>query len=157
MTTTQTRPGTRPLLGPTLAAATATTVLLLAGLYLDTPWKKQGNKEWAVTTHRYGLGELLISLAFVAVGLAVVFGVVVSRGLRAGAEAETRRSLALAVAGALSAVVFWTGLPVILASGAVVLALDARARLGRAPATAWIALALAVLTTVAAAELALVG
>ena len=157
MTATQTPPGTRPLLGPTLAAGTAATVLLLAGLYLDTPWKKQGNKEWALTTHQYGLGGLVIALGFVAAGLGVVFGIVVARGLRRPAEAETRRSLALAITGVLSAVVFWTGLPVILASGAVVLALDTRDRLGRTTAAAGIVLALAALTTVAAVYLALIG
>jgi hypothetical protein len=63
----------------------------------------------------------------------------------------------LAVTGVLSVVVFWTGLPIILAIGALVLANDARARLGRIPATASIAIALATLTAVAAVQLALVG
>jgi TM2 domain-containing membrane protein YozV len=157
MTTTQTRPGTRPLLGPALAAGAAATVLLLAGLYLDTPWKKQGNQEWALTTDHQSITGLLVSLCFVAVGLAVVFGVVVARGLRGPARTSTRFSLALAVTGILSAVVFWTGLPVILASGAVVLALDSRTRLGRTPTTTWIVGVLAVLTAAAAISFALVG
>jgi hypothetical protein len=53
--------------------------------------------------------------------------------------------------------VFWTGLPVILASGAVVLALDSRMRLGRTPTTTWIVGVLAVLTVAAAISFALVG
>jgi hypothetical protein len=157
MTATQTRTVTRPLLGPTFAAGTAATVLSVAGMYLDTPWKGQGNKEWAVSADHGGLVELVLTLGFVAAGLAVVFGVVVTRGLHRPAEAEARRSLVLAVTGVLSVVVFWTGLPIILAIGALVLANDARARLGRIPATASIAIALATLTAVAAVQLALVG
>jgi hypothetical protein len=157
MTAIHTRPGTRSLLGPATVAGAAATVLLLAGLYLDTPWKKQGNKEWALTSDQHGMLGLLVSLGFVAVGLAVVFGVVVSRGLRGPAGTATRRALALAVTGAVSAVVFWTGLPVILAVGAVVLALDSRARLGRTPTTTWIVGVLAVLTAAAAVSFALVG
>jgi heme/copper-type cytochrome/quinol oxidase subunit 2 len=157
MTAIQTRPGTRPLLGPATVAGTAATALLLAGLYLDTPWKKQGNQEWALTTDHQSIAGLFVSIGFVAVGLAVVFGVVVSRGLRGAAKTATRRSLALAVTGAVSAVVFWTGLPVILAVGAVVLALDSRARLGRTPTTTWIVGVLAVLTVAAAVSFAFVG
>jgi hypothetical protein len=157
MTATQSRQASRALLGPTVAAGAAATVLLLAGSYLDTPWKGQGNEEWAIATDDGGLVELVLTLGFVAAGLAVVFGVVVTRGLHGPAEAETRQSLALAGTGVLSVVVFWTGLPIILAIGALVLANDARARLGRTPATAWIAIALAALTAVAAVQLALVG
>jgi hypothetical protein len=157
MTATQTRKVTRPLQGPLLAAGAAATVLSLAGMYLDTPWKGQGRKEWAVTTVHGGLVELVLTLGFVAAGLAVVFGVVVTRGLRRPAESEARRSLAVAVTGVLSVVVFWTGLPVILATGALVLANDARGRLGRTLATIPIAIALAALTAVAAVQLALAG
>jgi hypothetical protein len=157
MTATQTRPGTRPLTGPATAAGAASTVLMLAGLYLDTPWKKQGNQEWALTSDHESIAGLLVSLGFVAVGLAVVFGVLVARGLRGATGSEIGWSLALAVTGVLSAVVFWTGLPVILAAGAVVLGLDSRARLGRTPPTTWIVGVLAVLTTAAAVGLALVG
>jgi len=157
MTATDTRSTNRALLGPALAAGAAATVLVLVGMYLDTPWKIQGGREWALTTDKHGLGAGLVSLGFVAAGVAVVFGVVVARGMRGRAETEAVRSLALAGAGVLSAVVFWTGLPVILAAGSTVLAVDARARLGRTPVTAGIALALAALTTVAAINLAFTG
>lgn len=109
MTLIRTLPSTRPVLSSALAAGAASTVLLLAGLYLDTPWKKQGNKEWAFTTDHQSVAALLASLGFVAAGVAVV------------------------------------------------LALNARSRLGRTTATAWIVLVIAALTTVAAIELALVG
>ena len=157
VTATQTRRSHKPLLLPCVAAGAASTVLLLAALYLDTPWKKQGNQEWALTSDQHGLLGLLVSLGFVAVGIAVVFGVIVARALRRSAATETVWSMALAITGVVSAVVFWTGLPVILASGAVVLALDVRARLGRTPPTAWIVLILAALTGAAAVQLVLVG
>jgi hypothetical protein len=157
ITEPHTRPEIRHPNGAIVAAGTGATALLLAGLYLDTPWKKEGDKEWALTTDDYGLTDLLISLAFVAVGLAVVYGVAVSRGRRRTPGAENRWSLALAVTGALSVFVFWTGLPVILTSGALVLSLDSRARLGRTPATGWIVYVLAALTVIAAVDFALVG
>ncbi|HEY6748857.1 MAG TPA: hypothetical protein VI357_24470 [Mycobacteriales bacterium] len=140
-----------------IAAGAAAVLLVLAGAYLDTPWKAQGAKEWALTADRHGTAGALISLGFVALGLGVVFGVVVIRGLGSAEHAALRRSLALAVAGALSLAVFWTGLPVILAAGATVLSLDARTRLGRTPATAVITLLLAAATTAAATNLALAG
>jgi len=148
---------TRPLHSSAPVAAAASIVLLLAGLYLDTPWKGSGRHEWAFTTDRYGLTGLLISLGLVAAGLTVVFGVLVTRGLRRPAQAEIRRSLALAVGGLVSLAAFWTGLPIILASGAAVLALDARARLGRTPATTWTALALAAMTVLVAVYFAFTG
>jgi hypothetical protein len=157
MSTTTTARRTRPLAGSAIAAGATAALLMLAGAYLDTPWKAQGAKEWALTADQHGAAGVLISLGFVALGLGVVFGVVVTRGLASAEQAERRRALALAIAGALSLAVFWTGLPVILAAGATVLALDARTRLGRTPATAVITLLLAALTTVAAAALALVG
>ena len=157
MTATDTRSTNRSLLGPALAAGAAATVLVLVGTYLDTPWKIPGDQEWALTTDQHGLGAGLAGLAFVAAGVAVVFGVVVARGMRGRAGTEAIQSLVLAGVGVLSAVVFWTGLPMILAAGSTVLALDARARLGRTPVPAGIALALAALTTVAAINLAFTG
>jgi hypothetical protein len=59
--------------------------------------------------------------------------------------------------GVVSIVVFWTGLPVILAAGAATLALDARRRLGRLQGTAIAALVLASLITVSAVWLAFTG
>jgi len=157
MTATDTPRATRSVLGPALAAAAAATVLVFVGTYLDTPWKNQGDQEWALTTDQHGIDALFISLGFVVTAIAVVFGVVVARGMRGRAETEAIRSLAMAAVGVLSAAVFWTRLPMILAAGSTVLAIDARARLGRTPVTAGIALALAALTTVAAINLAFTG
>ena len=89
--------------------------------------------------------------------VAVVFGVVVARGLRTAPQRTARRSLIVAGVGVVSIAVFWTGLPVILAAGAATLALDARRRLGRLPGTAIAALVLATLITVSAVWLAFTG
>lgn len=157
-TQSRTRPDLRPPVAAIIAAGSVATLLLFAGLYLDTPWKKTGNEEWAFTTADSSPADFLISLAFVAVGLAVVYRVLVSRGQRRPAETEARWALSLAAAGVLVApFVYWTALPLILASGALVLALDARSRLGRTPATGWIVFLLATLTGIAAVVLALVG
>lgn len=58
MTATRIRARNTPLLAPTATAGAASTVLLLAGRYLDTPWKAAGNREWALTTDQYGGGAL---------------------------------------------------------------------------------------------------
>jgi hypothetical protein len=157
MTATQSRPGTRRLIRPALAAGASATALVLAGLYVDTPWKADGSKKWAFTSGQHGLGGLLVSVAFVAAGLAVVFGVLVFRGRNTKPAVEARLALALACTGVLSLAVFWTGMPVILASGATVLALHSRAVTGRTPATAAATVALAAIAAVIALTLALVG
>lgn len=148
---------TRPVPRMAAAAAGAALLLMLVGTYVDTPFKASGARRWALTTEGEGIGELLLLVAFAALGAAVVFGVVVARGLRRAPEGTARVALAVAVVGLLSLAVFWTGLPAILAAGAAVLALDARNRLGRAPAAVGVALGLAVLTVVGAIWLALSG
>jgi heme/copper-type cytochrome/quinol oxidase subunit 2 len=142
---------------PIAAVAGAVALLLmLIGSYLDTPYKS-GSPDWAITTEQYGLADLGLVVAFAAIGVALVFAVVVARGLRSEPDRTALRSLVVAVVGAVSCLVFWTGLPVILAAGAAVLALDARARLGRTPRTAAAALTLAPLITGFAGLLAFTG
>ncbi len=64
--------------------------------------------------------EIYIILGVVAVAAALVFGFVVPRGLRH--ETAGGRALAMAVVGALLVVpAFWSGLPVVLGSGATLL------------------------------------
>ena len=65
--------------------------------------------------------------------------------------------MALAVVGALSLLVFWTGLPVVLAAGAGVLAVASRERSVHPPRSAAPALALAALTALGAVALAFSG
>jgi hypothetical protein len=53
-------------------------------------------------------------VCFAIVGAAVVFGVVVARGLPTAPQQTARRSLIPRRIGVVSIVVFWTGLPVML-------------------------------------------
>ena len=97
-------------------------------------------------------GYYLIALAFAAVATAVVFWLVLPRirNLAVGA-------LVLAVLGAVAIVVFWLGLPIPIAAGAAVLALEARRGHSVGTTQAAIALVLAALTVAAAILLAFVG
>lgn len=147
----------RPVPRMAAAAAGAALLLMLVGTYVDTPFKTSGAGRWALISEGQGIGELLLIAVFAAIGTAVVFGVVVARGLRRAPEGTARVALVVAVVGLLSLAVFWTGLPAILAAGAAALAVDARNRLGRAPAAVGLALGLAGLTVVGATWLALSG
>ena len=145
----------RSLLPIAVTAALVALVLMLIGTYLDTPYKAKGSGEWGLSTQ--DLVQVPLLVGFAAVGAALVFGVVVVRGLRTAPQQTARRSLIVAGVGVVSLVVFWTGLPVVLAAGAATLALDARRRLGRLPGTAITAMVLAALITVAAVWLAFTG
>ena len=70
----------------------------------------------------------LIVLAIIAVGALAVFAVVVPRAERAGAV-----GLVLSALGVLTVAVFWSGLPVVLGAGGVLLGWRARDQMpGRA-------------------------
>jgi hypothetical protein len=138
-----------------VAAALVALVLMLIGTYVQTPYKAKGSGEWGLSTQ--DLNQVPLLVGFAGAGAALVFGVVVARGLRTAPQQTARRSLIVASVGVVSILVFWTGLPVVLAAGAVTLALDARRRLGRLPGTATAALVLAAVITVAAVWLAFTG
>jgi hypothetical protein len=145
-------------LAPVAAGAGLTGLLLmLVGTYLDTPYQSVGAGPWAINTEGRGLGELAFLVGFAVIGAAVVFGVVIDRGLRLEPERTAARSLIVAVVGVASLVVFWAGLPAILAAGAAVLALNARTRLGHTPAAAIVALILAAATVAVAIGVAISG
>jgi hypothetical protein len=144
----------RSLLPIAVTAGTVALALMLIGTYLDTPYKAKGSGEWGLSTQ--DLNQVPLLVGFAIVGVAVVFGVVVARGLRTAPQRTARRSLIVAGVGVVSIAVFWTGLPVVLAAAAT-LALDARRRLGRLSGTAIAALALAALITVSAVWLAFTG
>jgi hypothetical protein len=69
-----------------------------------------------------GNGDYLVVAVIIAVGAAVVFGWAVPKGLRKEAAGGT--ALALSVLALLAIAVFWSGLPTILAAGAIVLGLE---------------------------------
>ena len=141
------KPRTRSLKPIAAASSAAAMILLLIGGYTDTPFGKHGDRGWGITPNAaHDLADLPVYAAFVVIGAAVVFGMVVVRGLRREPTGTAMRSLLVATIGFLSLAVSWTGLPVILATGAAVLALDAGTRLGHVPVTAGIGLGLAGLT-----------
>lgn len=150
--------GRRAALSPdpaTVAGAAGALGCTVVGQYAHTPWRASGSG-WSVDfADGGGLGALAVLVAFVVVAAAVV-SVVVAAARAAGAAAAGRRAVWLAVVGAVSLAVFWTGLPAVLAGGAAGLAVSSRRR-GGTPAPAVIAGTLAVLTLAGAVSLALVG
>jgi hypothetical protein len=92
----------------------------------------------------------LIVLAISAVAAAIVFWGVVPR-----IGDLDRGALILAIIGAITIIFFWLGVPVVVAGGAVLLALEARDRAATGLSTA--ALAIAGLTVIAAVVLAFAG
>jgi hypothetical protein len=126
----------------------------LVGQYVDTPWRP-GPSDWGITfDDNGGWAALAALLGFIVVGLVAVS--VFTAAARAVQPARTaRRAAGLAVVGVLTLAVYWSGLPAVLAAGALGLALDARSRLGRISPPVTVALVLAVLTALAALWLAL--
>lgn len=90
------------------------TVLAAAGTYTSTD--EQGTKEF------------LIVCAIIAVAAAVVFGLVVPRGLQREAAGAT--ALTLSVLGLLAVLAFWAGLTPILAGGGALLGWAGRDAVG---------------------------
>jgi len=155
MTITRTSEGStleRSLPAVAAAAGTGGLVLMLIGTYVNTPFRGRFASDWGLEGD---LSELPVLVGFAAAGAAVVFGAVVRPGLRAAEPG--RRAVVLAVVGALSLLVFWTGLPVVLAAGAGVLALASRQRSVSPPRATVVALALAALTALGAVILAFSG
>ena len=137
-----------------VAVAAVALVVMLVGTYVRTPLN---GDTWDVSADRHGLGVLPLLVAFAALGSAVVFGVVVRRAAARPVERTGPRALLLAVLGAATIVVFWTGLPVVLAAGAAVLARSSHARTGRWSPPAVTAAVLAGVTLLMAGRLAFVG
>jgi hypothetical protein len=116
-------------------------VLSAIGTFLDF-----GNAEGA----DQGWPEYLVVVGVVLVAAGVVFGLVV-RGAEEG-NAE-RRGLVLAVLGLITGVVFWSGLPPVLAFGAIACATTGREISGTDKA----ALGIAGVTLIAVTVLAFTG
>jgi predicted membrane protein len=140
---TTTAPSRTPLLAALgIAAASALTAV-------GTFWDVNNNDAESGQA-----SEWLVCLGIIAVTAAIAYGLVV-RGADAGDPG--RRSVILGVVAFLSNVVFWAGLPMVLASAAVACAFvekDARGSFRKASKAG---LALAVLTAIPAVTLALFG
>ena len=142
--------------GWTVAGAAVALGCTLIGQFADTPWKA-GAPGWGIDfSGGGGWGALALLAAFVA-GWALLVGLATSRARGVEPERTARRALVLAVLGVVTIVVFWTGLPPVLAGGAAGLAVDSRRRLGRLPAVGAVALGLAVLVVLFAVYLAFTG
>lgn len=72
-----------------------------------------------VSTDEQGTREFLVVCAIIAVAAAVVFGLVVPRGLQREAAGAT--ALTLSILGLLAVLAFWAGLTPILACGGALL------------------------------------
>src|SRR3954462_4061653 len=94
---------------PMYAALGAGIALVLAAV--GTFWNLN-----AGSTNDRGMREFLVVAGIILVATAVVFGLVVRTAAQGNAG---RRALILAVLGVLSIVVFWAGLPSVLACGAI--------------------------------------
>ncbi|MFW3172440.1 hypothetical protein [Geodermatophilus sp. CPCC 206100] len=147
----------RGLLQPdpaTAAGAALALVCTVTGQFVQTPLRP-GDDGWSVDVSG---GGGFAGLA-VLVGFVLVAAVVVSAFARAGRAARhrDRRALGLAVAGAASVFVFWTGLPAILAAAAAGLVLTPRPGGGLTTPAGVVALTLAALTVFSAGYLAVAG
>ncbi len=154
-TTTATARTTRPVAGVAITTAIVTTVALLWANYVNTPWRDPGT-EWGIDTDQGAVGLLLIA-GFVALGVGVVYGVVVRRALAGDPARAARTAMILALVGVLTIVAFWTGLPIVLGSAAALLGMDARTRLGHTPPTAAIAIGLGLLIAAGALFICVTG
>jgi len=151
-TTTQqdmTTPTTAPA-WPALAAIGAGTAAVLTAV--GTFWDLTGNESGSATKDDFYIW-LTFNLGVIVVGSALVFGLVVRSATPANAG---RRGLILAVVGLLSIGVFWTGLPAILATGAIACSLVDK-RGGRLSRMSQSALAISVVTLGLAIWMAVAG
>jgi hypothetical protein len=102
-----------------IAPVAAASIGIAAALAAWGTFGETGDQPW---------GDYLAVLAIIAVGALVVFAVVVPRAERAGAVGLVLSALAI-----LAITVFWSGLPVVLGAGGVLLGWTARDRMpGRA-------------------------
>jgi FtsH-binding integral membrane protein len=108
---------------------------------------------WDITgndTSDQGASDYLFSVAVIVVATGLVFGLVART---ADASNGTRRALVLAVLSLPSLMLFWAGLPVVVAAGAVSCATTA----GLRGTGAKVAVGIAALTTVLAVVAAIAG
>lgn len=113
---------------------------------------------WDLTDNESGeggsVGEYLTVVGIIVVVTTIVFGLVARNAERGN---PGRRALVLGVLAAASIVVFWAGLPTVLAAGAAACALTERDQ-SRSFSTASVAaLSLAAIATAAAVVLAITG
>lgn len=139
---------TAPSRTPLLAALGLAASALLAAV--GTFWDITDNDEVDDNT----FADYWPVLVIAAVAAAIVYGLVVRT---AAAGNAGRRSAILGVVGFLSNVVFWSGLPMVLASAALACALLDKDKAGSFGTGSKVGLAFAALTTAGAVALAITG
>ena len=147
MTATTNDLTTAPSRTPLLAALgiAAASVLTAVGTFWDVNNNDTGDTQ---------VSEWLVCIGIIAVAAAVVYGLVVRT---AATGNPGRRALILSVVGFLSNVVFWAGLPMVIASAAVACAFIEKDKLGSMSTPSKVSLVVVALTTVAAVQLAIFG
>jgi len=143
---------------PTTTVATSRTpVLAVLSLALSAVLTAIGTF-WDLTGNDHGsgsqVGPYLVAVGIAAVACLIVFGLVVRRAERGH---PGRRSAVLGVLSVVTIPVFWTGLPPVLAVGAVATALTDRDVTGRFGAASKAVLGLAGIALAAAVLFAIVG
>jgi hypothetical protein len=128
----------------TLGAGTST-VLTAVGTFWDLTGNDKGGND---------IGEFLPIVGIIGISTAIVFGLVVRPARPATAA---RRAVIVGVLALVSLVVFWSGLPAVLAAGAASLALQSQAATGRLGTEAKSALALSVVAAALAVAAAVAG
>ena len=150
--TTRTAPAADPSARATDPSPSRTPLLAVVALGAAAVLNAIGSFGDGAAEH--GWGDFLAVLAISVVATAVVFGLVVRTAPRGDAS---RRALVLGVLAVLSVAVFWAGVTLPLALGAVACALVARDLHGRLAGAATAGTVLAGLATVAATLLAFTG
>jgi hypothetical protein len=138
-----TAPSRTPLLAALGIAAAA--VLTAVGTFWDVNNNDQGKAD---------ASEWFITLGFIAVGSAIVYGLVVRT---AAAGNPGRRSAVLGIVAVPSLAVFWAGLPMVLVSAAVTCALLDKDKLGSFGTGSKAGLGLSTVATLGAVALAITG
>lgn len=106
------------------------------------------------STAEHSVGQYLVTVGVIAVAALVV---IATAGKGGSGRRPGRAAVLHGVIGLLTIVLFWTGLPPVLAAGAIACALAERDRLGSFGGGSGTGLALAGLTLTAASVLAVVG
>ena len=103
-------------------------------------------------------GYVFIDGPIILITTAIVFGLVVPRVLRSSdPETPARAALVLALVGLVTNVVFYLGMTAVFTAAALCTALASRQRAGRWTGVAGVAVALSVVTLIAAVALSIVG
>jgi hypothetical protein len=153
MTTNTQQISTAPTTAPSWPALAAIGMGAAAVLTaVGTFWDLTGNEDGSATMSDFYLW-LTFNLGVIVVAAAIVFGLVVRTATAANAG---RRALTLAVIGLVTVPVAWTGLPAVLATGAIGCVMADR-HSGRPSRLSQSAVAIAVLAFAGAVVFAIAG